>query len=138
MSEVLSVPVLNLYWSTVLLNKAARAFKKLFLGNSSDIWQQFLREETLKQHCQNTIKKLPIENVFFIDLFTWDEIMQILKNNRSIQLVDILKYVKSEDSVIKTKKEWFSMHLSVYDFDTFNLNYLTSSLEIIKDFNTKS
>lgn len=43
-------------------------YKKLFLGNSQDIWNQFLKEESLKILKEKNFKILPFQNLFFLDI----------------------------------------------------------------------
>lgn len=105
-------------------------YKKLNLGNASDIWHQFLKEETLKIIDIQTTYLLPIQNLFFIDLPTWDILMQVLKTE-SISLVQILKDVRQSDSEFKTKKEWFAMHLDKYNIQQLDLEYLKKGLDQI-------
>jgi hypothetical protein len=106
-------------------------YKKLNLGNSKDIWDQFLKEATLKITDVDTVNLLPIENLFFIDLATWDILIQLLKN-KTIELVDLLKSVRDADSNFKTKKEWFSMHLDKYNITQIDLQYLTKAFDYLK------
>ena len=102
-------------------------YKKLFLGNSTDIWEQFLKTETLKIRNEEELKILPIENLFFIDIESWDKLVQIIKN-RKIPISDILEKVKENDKNPKTKKFSFHMHLEDdFKFERYDLTYLTKS-----------
>lgn len=102
-------------------------YKKLFLGNSLDIWEQFLKTESMKICSINDLKILPYENLFFIDIESWDKLIQILKDNK-IKLIDVFEKIKQTDSNPKTKKFNFSMHLEDdYNFQRFDLSYLTES-----------
>lgn len=102
-------------------------YKKLFLGNSYDIWEQFLKTESMKICSIDDLKILPYQNLFFIDIESWDKLIQILKDNK-IKLIDVLEKIKQTDSNPKTKKFNFSMHLEDdYNFQRFDLSYLTKS-----------
>lgn len=66
------------------------------------------------------IASLNPENVFIIDINTWDVIIQIIKDNKA-SLLDILKTAKANNSDIMTKKQLFSMHLDKYHPIKINL-----------------
>ncbi|MEL0456787.1 hypothetical protein WJN01_11140 [Flavobacteriaceae bacterium SZ-1-7] len=102
-------------------------YKKLFLGNSSDIWQQFLKDESMNICSLDDLKIVPYENLFFIDIESWDKLVQILKDNK-IELTDLLDKIKEADLNPKTKKFNFSMHLEdIFNFQKFDLSYLEQS-----------
>ena len=107
-------------------------YKKLFLGNSYDVWEQFLKAETLKICSSEDLLILPFENVFFMDIYTWDYLIQVLRDNDT-SLIDILKMIKRVDSEPKTKKFSFHMHLEdEFDSSNFELSYLKDANERIK------
>lgn len=99
-------------------------YKKLFLGTSQDVWDQFLEEETLKVWKRNEHSIIPYSNLFIMDIYTWDKLMQVLKNNSSLTLEIVLEKVRNENRFEETKKFHFSMHLDDYDFTNFDLKYL--------------
>tara|TARA_R110002049_G_scaffold73897_1_gene190835 strand:+ start:3538 stop:5004 length:1467 start_codon:yes stop_codon:yes gene_type:complete len=102
-------------------------YRKLFLGNSNDIWEQFLKAESIKICSSEDLKIVPYQNLFFVDIESWDKLIQILKD-RKIRLVDILEKIKLTDSNRETKKFNFSMHLEDdYKFNKYNLSYLAKS-----------
>lgn len=104
-------------------------YKKLFLGNSKDIWEQFLKVESMKICSPEDLKIVPYQNLFFIDIESWDKLIQIIKD-RKIKLVDILEKIKLTDSKPETKKFNFSMHLEDdFRFEKYNLSYLSKSYE---------
>lgn len=110
-------------------------YKKLFLGNSEDIWEQFLKEETLKIRKDEELKVIPYKNLFFIDIVSWDMLIQIVKNKK-FSLIEILNKIKETDSNPKTKKFSFSMHLEDdFELEKFDLNYL---LDTYKNMELKS
>ncbi|MCD8416125.1 hypothetical protein G1J88_11880 [Tenacibaculum dicentrarchi] len=102
-------------------------YKKLFLGNSKDIWEQFLKEETLKIREEKELNILPYENLFFIDITSWDLLIEIIKSKK-YSLIQILNKIKETDSNHKTRKFNFSMHLEQdFNFEKVNTNYLLES-----------
>lgn len=69
------------------------------------------------------IKHLPPENVFIIDLYTWNKIVHIIKNeNRSIK--ELLLKARENNKQPQTMKQFFEMHLEDYDISHLNLSYL--------------
>lgn len=77
---------------------------------------------------------IPPENVFVIDIYTWNITVQIIKNEK-ITLLDILKNAKANNSNPQTAKMLFKMHLDEYKSSTLNLKYFenVSPLFEIKD-----
>jgi len=102
-------------------------YKKLFLGNSNDIWEQFLKSESMKICSVDDLKIVPYKNLFFIDIESWDKLIQILKDTK-IKLTDVFEKIKLIDSNPKTKKFNFSMHLEdEFNFQRFDLSYLSKA-----------
>jgi hypothetical protein len=66
---------------------------------------------------------IPYDNVFIIDIYTWDKIVQIVKDKKAT-LLEILKVAKSNNSKPESSKQLFSMHLDIYDIGTLDLDYL--------------
>lgn len=108
-------------------------YKQLYLGNSGDMWVQFLEKETIKRlnNSLESIKLLPIENLFILDIDTWELLLQVLKEN-AISLADILREVRAVDANPKTKLFFFSMHLKKYGVKEFTHQYLTQAQNHIK------
>ena len=108
-------------------------YKNLYLGNSADIWDQFLKKEFEKLNISN--EKLPIDHLFIMDLQTWDKTMQVVKSN-GISLERILEKVKHADAESQSRKFSFHMHLEEYEIQNYNLTYLNSAkkLNIKKSF----
>ncbi|CAM1345096.1 hypothetical protein [Tenacibaculum amylolyticum] len=106
-------------------------YKKLFLGTTQDIWNQFLEEETLKKWKNNEHSIIPYSNLFVMDIYTWDKLIQVLQNNSNLTIETVLKKVRDDNSSEKTKKFHFSMHLDDYDFTNFDLGYLKEADERI-------
>ncbi|MCT4614639.1 MAG: hypothetical protein N4A49_07180 [Marinifilaceae bacterium] len=66
---------------------------------------------------------LPPENVFIIDINTWDHIIAIIKNKKA-SLLSILEKAKRNNMNLDTKKMSFVEQLNEYDVKVFNLSYL--------------
>jgi hypothetical protein len=66
---------------------------------------------------------IPPENVFIIDIYTWNLIIHIVKNKKST-LLDVLRLAKSNNSKPQTEKQLFSMHLDDLRSDKLDLTYL--------------
>lgn len=105
-------------------------YKDLYLGNSTDIWEQFLESETLRVFgdLQESQSLLPVENLFFMDLHTWDMLLQVLKENE-VSLVSLLEAVKEADSAPRTKLMYFAMHLRCYAVKQLTHQYLVKARE---------
>ena len=71
--------------------------------------------------------QLPPENVFIIDIYTWDLIVQIIKNKKAT-LLEILQNAKLNNSKPETSKQLFDMHLDIYQPIQLNLSYLTDEI----------
>lgn len=96
-------------------------YKELHLGDTTDIWEQFLESGTLKVvPDRDRLTLLPKENLFFMDLANWDRVMQIVKTKK-ISLKQIL--LEAQVSA-KDKKFGFYMHLDGYKIKSFDLSYL--------------
>lgn len=97
-------------------------YKKIYLGDSLDFWSRFLHQETLKVVADPlVIERLPFQNLFFIDVATWDRVMQIMKTY-SISLKDVLLAVKT--STEKERKFGTDMHLDQFSISRYDLDYL--------------
>lgn len=79
---------------------------------------------------------LPPENVFTIDLYTWDKLIQIVKNGQ-VTILDILKKAKQNNSQKETAKQLFGMHLDEYELSDMKLSYLNFEIEQMKIENKK-
>lgn len=70
---------------------------------------------------------IPPQNVFIIDVYTWDKIIQIIKDKKAT-LLEILKKAKDNNSRPETSKQLFNMHLDDYDIGRLNLSYLSNEI----------
>ncbi|WP_427873025.1 hypothetical protein [Flavobacterium sp. MMS24-S5] len=76
-------------------------------------------------------KFLPPENVFIIDIYSWNTIIEIIKDKKAT-LLDILKVAKSNNSSPKTKKQLFNMHLNIYNLEISSSFFLQEEIELLK------
>ncbi|HNP69293.1 MAG TPA: hypothetical protein PKH16_15410 [Aequorivita sp.] len=99
-------------------------YKKLYWSQFSDLY------DITKHNFEETLDTMhiPPENVFIIDIHTWDRIISII-NDEEISLIEILKIAKNNNSVVTTKKQSFDMHLDVFKNNPLNLNYLKDEIE---------
>ncbi len=102
-------------------------YKKLFWSDFSDLYE--LGKDKFDEY--SDIKFLPPENVFIIDVYTWDRIVNIVKDENTT-LLKILKLAKKNNSNHKTKKQSFDMHLDVFENNSLNLSYLKEELKQLK------
>jgi hypothetical protein len=97
-------------------------YKQLYLGNSQDLWEQFMSSEIE----EDRTSVLPIGNLFIIDIRTWDRLIQIIKSKK-ISLIEILKEIKEDDKKPKSKKFTFDMHLDKYGEPKLDLTYFLAA-----------
>lgn len=121
-----------------LANKSTKygiivTYKELYLGDSQDIWEQFLEKGTqnLLGADMSQLAALPISNLFFMNLSTWDLLMSIIKRDK-IQLVDLLEKIKIANATPMTKKFFFSMHLDEYKPYPIDLDFLNEAHDQLK------
>lgn len=73
---------------------------------------------------------IPPENVFIIDIYTWNKVIQIIKDKKST-LLDILKKAKANNSNMTTSKQVFDMHLNEFKDLKISLSYLKDEDHLI-------
>jgi hypothetical protein len=84
-------------------------YKELFWSDFRDLYQIGVTQ----YGAINDHNPLPPENVFIIDLYTWNRILYILKNTK-ISLQTILRKAKENNSHFSTENLLFSMHLDSF------------------------
>jgi len=100
-------------------------YKELYWSDFTELY------ELSKSKFNNPINNhLPPENVFIIDIYTWDKIVQIV-SRKNINLIDILKKAKRNNSKFSTKKQLFDMHLDDYNLKNLNIEYLKDELKML-------
>ncbi len=102
-------------------------YKEFYTSHYTELFE--ISKKDISGNCN--IKLLPPENVFIIDLFTWDRIIQIVKNG-SATLSEILVNIKKEN-LIQRKQQFVSMSLDAYDASTFDLSYLKNELDFLSE-----
>lgn len=71
---------------------------------------------------------LPPENVFILDIFSWNTLLQIIKDKK-ITLIEILEKARFNNSKPETKKQTFSMHLNEYKSKPVTFKFLEKELK---------
>ncbi|WP_271785399.1 hypothetical protein [Aquimarina algiphila] len=97
-------------------------YKKLYWSQFTDLYD--IGKSKQKQEIDNN--HLPPENVFIIDIYTWDRIINII-NDEKTSLLEILKLAKKNNA--ESKKQTFDMHLDDFENNSLNLSYLSSEIE---------
>lgn len=101
-------------------------YKKLYWSQFSDLY-----EVGKAKFPEIDNEQLPPENVFIIDIYTWDRIVNII-NNEKTSLIRILEIARTNNSDPITKKQSFDMHLDIFDNNALNLNYLKREKDLLK------
>lgn len=70
---------------------------------------------------------LPPENVFILDIYSWNSIIQIIKDGKAT-IVEILEKARENNSKPETRKQLFSMHLDEYKVYNFDLHFLKNEI----------
>ena len=102
-------------------------YKELFWSDFSRLYD--IGKEKYESNLDNS--HLPPENVFIIDIYTWNKIIQIIKDGEAT-LSEILNVAKVNNSKFETTKQLFGMHLDIYKLNKMNLNYLHEELECME------
>lgn len=97
-------------------------YKKLYWSHFTDLYE--IGKSKQKKKIDN--KHLPPENVFIIDLHTWDRIVNII-NDEKTTLLEILQLAKKNN--FQSKKQSFDMHLDDFENNPLNLSYLQPEIE---------
>lgn len=107
-------------------------YKQLEIGNGNICWDTFLKDSTLEYCRTNRINHnlLPPQNLFIMDIQTWDKIIQIVKDGKAT-LYEILVKARRENEDVETMKFYFFMHLSEYEPIHFNLSYLIAANDLL-------
>ncbi len=99
-------------------------YKQLFWSKFSEVWKVAKKE--LTEILDDTV--LPPENVYIIDIYAWNEIIQIIKEKKAT-LTEILKKAKENNSKGETSKQLFEMHLDEYGIKRYDLTFLEKELD---------
>ncbi len=99
-------------------------YKKLYWGQYTDLYNLGIKNQ--KEKIDST--HLPPENVFLIDIHTWDRIVNIITDEKT-SLLEILKLAKRNNSKPETFKQNFDMHLDNFKRNPLKLSYLQKERE---------
>ena len=99
-------------------------YKEMFWSKFSNLFEI----GKSKYENANDNAHLPPENVYIIDIYTWDKMIQIVKNKKAT-LLEILSVAKKNDNKSETSKQLFDMHLDIYELKIMNLQYLQDELK---------
>jgi len=101
-------------------------YKEIFWSHFTELFEIGKDRYDLTQ----TYDHIPPQNVFIIDIYTWDKIIQIVKDKKAT-LLEILQKAKDNNSRPETSKQLFNMHLDNYDIGRLNLSYLSNEIDSI-------
>jgi hypothetical protein len=104
-------------------------YKELIIGNGVDAWNSFIKDK-MEKILKGNENPLPPENLFFIDISTWDSVVFFLKNKK-IGIEELLKKVRTDDSNLLTKKFFFDMHLKSFDTTGNKPKYLEDANQLV-------
>lgn len=102
-------------------------YKELFWSRFTNLYE--LGKEKFDNSSDFMI--MPPENVFLIDIYTWNHIVQIVKDKKAT-LLEILQKAKLNNSKDETAKALFSMHLDEYNLERFDLGFLKDELKSLE------
>ncbi len=127
--------IANLISSTKIKYGIIITYKETYFGNGYDAWESFLKEPTeeFARKENLNISLLPPSNLFFVDISTWDRIVQIIKE-KDIALKEILDFAKKNNEDKLSTKFSFRMHIENIETGPLNVTYLEKIDKII-DFN---
>ncbi|UXX79954.1 hypothetical protein N7E81_02390 [Reichenbachiella carrageenanivorans] len=106
-------------------------YKELFWSHFKELHK--LSKENYSEKGEDS--SVPPENVFIIDLHTWDRIVEIVKNGMAT-LSDILESAKEDNSDPNSSKMLFKMHLDQYKLEKLNLSFLRKEVDAFDIKNT--
>ena len=102
-------------------------YKELYWSQFSELF------EMSKDKFENSKDShfLPPENVFILDIYSWNRTLQIIKDGKAT-LIEILEKARLTNSKQETRKQTFSMHLDEYAITNFNFDFLKDEIELLK------
>ncbi|MDW3211307.1 MAG: hypothetical protein R8N23_15635 [Reichenbachiella sp.] len=110
-------------------------YKRIYLGGPEDVWNLFLKEAVteIALEMDLDISRLPYQNLFILDIDTWDKLLQASKN-RGAKISNILKKARKNNESAETKKFYFDLHLEEYHVNNYSLKHLTKAYDKFKSF----
>lgn len=108
-------------------------YKEFNICNGLDIWDNLLKKTTIDYAMENNLRVdlLPPQNLYMMDIATWDKVIQVIKTTKT-SLLQILLRAKEDDSTPQSKKGIFQFHLNQYEINKFDLSYLERESERLK------
>lgn len=127
--------IANLISSTKIKYGIIITYKETYFGNGNDAWESFLKDSTEKFARKENlnISLLPPSNLFFVDISTWDRMVQIIKE-KNIALKEILDFAKKNNEDKLSTKFSFRMHIENIETGPLNITYL-GKIDKLIDFN---
>jgi hypothetical protein len=103
-------------------------YKEMYLGFGNDAWDEFLEKKVTEFCKQNNIDLgiLPPNNLFFIDIESWDYIIQAIKDKKG-NLKEILakaKDLNTSENIAERIFLFIQVLEKHYKIDRFTLSYL--------------
>ncbi|OEK06708.1 hypothetical protein [Roseivirga misakiensis] len=99
-------------------------YKELFWSHFIELHR--ITKENYNDKGENS--SVPPENVFIVDLNSWDRIVEIVKSGKAT-MSEILKSAKNDNSNSNTSKMLFRMHLDQYNIEKLDLTFLRKEIE---------
>jgi len=105
-------------------------YKEFNICNGLDIWDNLLKHTTIGYAMENNlhVDLLPPQNLYIMDVATWDKIIQVMKTTKK-SLYKVLLKAKEDDAKPQSKKGIFQFHLEQYNINKFDLSYLENESE---------
>lgn len=99
-------------------------YKELFWSHFKELHK--ISKENYSENGEDS--SIPPENVFIVDLYTWDKIVEIVKIGK-VTLSEILRSAKENNSEPSSSKILFRMHLDQYELERLNLTFLKKEID---------
>lgn len=97
-------------------------------------WSDFrdLYNFTKSYYCNSDDNfQLPPENVFIMDIYTWDLVVNVI-STRQTTLLNLITKARNSNANPQTRKAQFEMHLDDFNLRQFQLSYLIEELKMLK------
>lgn len=106
----------------------------MYIGFGPDAWEEFLKveTETFLNEKRISLSVIPPENICFIDLETWDYLIQVIKNYQCT-IPEIIEKAKKDSSSYINKKMLMDQVLKAnYKIKRWDLSYLSEAHKFIE------
>ncbi|WP_452223824.1 hypothetical protein [Lacinutrix chionoecetis] len=101
--------------------------KNIFWSDYRELYQ--ITKDRYANSTDNS--QLPPENVFIMDIHTWDLVINVIATGQTT-LPDLLKKARNANANHLTRKAQFDMQLDDFDLRQFQLSYLAKETELLK------